>query len=464
MNQDTIVAQFLTAVRDHHFALAKSLLDEHPTLTRDNIHAAAAVGDASVVRMLLHANRSLATDSAPPVDVPPVMYAVSSDLKRLLGVSDEAHVDTVRALLDAGADPNTRVSLPDVSDGIPILYFPCVSNTVGVARLLLERGAKPDDGESLYHAAEHDHRECLELLLEFGADLSGTNPTTGNTPLHFLAAHTVSNELAPAVQRGMAWLLEHGADPNVRSHRSASGAVLPGGSETPLIRAAASGFDEAVMRLFIDHGAVVDAARDDGKAAYTMAIRAGNSSAAVCLARAGADVSRLSPVDQLLGACALADETVARAILADHPDVITQATPEDRQALGRAVSDNRADVVRTMVAIGWPLDDEGEWGGTPLHWAAWNARVSMVSLLLQHGAPVNVRDTRYGSSPIAWAAHGSRWSGHGTDDEYVAITTMLLDAGATRAESFNFWNEALESFARPAVLRVLTARGFVPPP
>ena len=91
-------------------------------------------------------------------------------------------------------------------------------------------------------------------------------------------------------------------------------------------------------------------------------------------------------------------------------------------------------------------------------------RVVMVTLLLQHGAPVNVRDTRFGSSPIAWAAHGSGWSGHGTDDEYVAITTILLDAGATRAESFNFWNEALESFARPAVLRVLTDRGFVPPP
>ena len=463
MHIDSIVAQFLAAVRDHDFALAKSLFDEHPTLTHDNIHAAAAVGDATVVRTLLHANPSLATDSATPGEVPPLVYGVTSDLKRLLGVSDEAHVDTVRALLDAGADPNTHVPLPDVSEGIPVLYFPCVSNTVGVARLLLERGAKPDDGESLYHAAEHDHRECLELLLEFGADLSGANPGTGNTPLHFLAAHTVSNELAPSVQRGMAWLLDHGADPNVRSQSSASGAVLPGGSETPLLRAAASGFDAAVMQLFIDHGAEVDAARGDGKTAYTMAVRVGNTSAAVCLARAGADVSRLSPVDQLLGACALADETVARAILADHPDVIAQATPEDRQALGRAVSDNRADVVRTMVAVGWPLNEEGEWGGTPLHWAAWNARVAMVTLLLQHGAPVNVCDSRYGSSPIAWAAHGSRWSGHGTDDEYVAITTMLLDAGATRAESFNFWNEALESFARPAVLRVLTKRGFVPP-
>jgi hypothetical protein len=74
---------------------------------------------------------------------------------------------------------------------------------------------------------------------------------------------------------------------------------------------------------------------------------------------------------------------------------------------------------------------------------------------------VNVCDTRYGSAPIAWASHGSRWSQQGSEDDYASITAMLLDAGAGRAESFNRWNEAPESFASPAVMRVLTERGFV---
>jgi ankyrin repeat protein len=329
-----------------------------------------------------------------------------------------------------------------------------------VARLLLERGAMPDDGESLYHAAQHDHRECLEVLLANGANLSGQYTPYGNTPLHFLAAHRESNSIAPATTRGMQWLLEHGADPNVPSVRSASGTALPGGRELPLHRAALSGRGADVMRLLVEHGAMVDAPRGDGVTAYALAIRSGNTAAAAYLAGVGADVSRLEPIDRLLGACSGADLAAARALVATHANLLDTLTAEDRQLLGTAVGDEREDVVRTMLAIGWPMADEGEWGGTPLHWAAWNARVAMVRLLLEHGAPVNVRDSRYGSSPIAWAAHGSRWNGDGSDDDYVTITTLLLDAGATRPEAFNNWGEAPESFARPAVLEVLKARGF----
>ena len=38
-----------------------------------------------------------------------------------------------------------------------------------LTRLLLEAGADPDDGESLYHATEAEDPECLQLLLEHGA-------------------------------------------------------------------------------------------------------------------------------------------------------------------------------------------------------------------------------------------------------------------------------------------------------
>src|SRR4029450_3211651 len=42
---------------------------------------------------------------------------------------------------------------------------------VPIARLLLDAGANPTDGESVFHAAEHFHEEALELLLRAGADL-----------------------------------------------------------------------------------------------------------------------------------------------------------------------------------------------------------------------------------------------------------------------------------------------------
>jgi ankyrin repeat protein len=125
-----------------------------------------------------------------------------------------------------------------------------------------------------------------------------------------------------------------------------------------------------------------------------------------------------------------------------------------------AIADERNDSVRLMISLGWPLSVEGEWGGTPLHLAAWNGRVSLVRQLIAHGAPINIRDSRFGSSPIAWAAHGSTYADHGRDEDYVTIVNLLLDAGATRAESYNQWNESPESMASPGVRKLLKARGF----
>ena len=455
-----LVARFLTAVRDNQIARAQTMLDAEPTLAHDSILIAAAVGDAAAVRTLLAADKSLATHTAPPDHTEPIIYAVYADLKRALGVTIDAQLDVVRALLDAGASSNASVPLPDVSDRIPALYFPCVANAVAIARLLLEHRANPTDGESVYHAAQHDHRECLKLLQEFGADLSRGPAQFGNTPLHFLAAHRATNPLSPKVVRGMQWLLEHGADPNVASYGNHEGQPQAQTGETPLQRAAASGHREPVMRMLVAHGADVNARRADGATAYTLAVRAGNTSAAAYLVSVGADSIALTPIDQLLGACTTVNEALARAIVAAHSGIIDTLLPTERDTLGLAVFDDRLDVVQLMVSLGWPLTQEGEWGGTPLHWAAWNGRVAMVKLLLAHGAPVNIRDTRYGSSPVGWVSHGSQLCDRGNDDDYPAIVHLLLDAGATRAESFNQWNESPESMARPSVVVALKERGF----
>jgi hypothetical protein len=50
-----------------------------------------------------------------------------------------------------------------------------VAHDLATTRLLLDRGANPDDGESVYHAVEADDTACLELLLERGATVRGTN-------------------------------------------------------------------------------------------------------------------------------------------------------------------------------------------------------------------------------------------------------------------------------------------------
>ncbi len=453
-------AQFLAHFRDEQIDRAAQLLAESPELGAYSIHTSAAVGDLAALNRWLSVDAALANTPSMPDDTLPMIYAVQTTLKRRLGVTSEQHVALVRALLDAGADVNASKALPDQPGRISALYFPSDANNVPLATLLLERGANPNDGESVYHAAQHNHRDILEVLFAHGADISGLHPEYGNTPLYFLATHRASNPIASSVILGMQWLLEHGANPNVASNIMPSGKPTPSAHETPLQRAAASGFDESVMRLLVSHGANVNATRADGKSAYVLAVRSGNTSAAEYLASVGADVNTLTDVDRLLGACALHDATAAHSLVRADSTLLTRLTAEDRAFLGHYVGDGQRDVVALMISLGWPLADEGEWGGTPLHWAAWNGRAELVRLLVDAGAPINMRDTTYGSSPIAWAAHGSTFCDRRPDSDYLAVVTALLNAGATRVESFNKWGESPEGMAAPEVATLLRARGF----
>ncbi len=458
--QDPIHAQaarFLYALREDDTARAQALLEATPAIARYSIHTAAVLGDLAGVRAFLDADAALATQRDPTAGLEPLIYAVQEDLKRARQVSVDDQLGIVRALLDAGAEPNATAPLLDQSDAIPALFFPCVRGNVAVARLLLERGANPTDGESLFHAAQHDHEECLALLHSFGADLDRGPAKHGNTPLHFLAAHAPGNAITAKALRGLEWLLAHGADPNVPSHSGK--ADQPQAGETPLHRAAAIGHGAAVLRALVERGAHIDARRDDGATSYQLAVRAGNLDGAEYLAAVGADTT-LRATDRLLAACMAMDAVAARRTLAESPGLIASLGPSERDALGLALTHGDFEAVRLMVSLGWPLTQEGEWGGTPLHWAAWNGRVDMVRLLLDAGAPVNVRDTRYGSSPIAWCAHGSRFCDRANDEDYPAIVHLLIDAGATRPESYNQWNESPESMARPSVVAALKARGF----
>jgi hypothetical protein len=250
----------------------------------------------------------------------------------------------------------------------------------------------------------------------------------------------------------MEWLLEHGADPNVPSTDQ---------RETPLHRIADLGRGEAVAELLLAHGADPRQPRADGRLPYELAMRVGNVSVAEFLRARDADVETLRPVDAFLHACATGDLDSARRLADANPGVRDELLGNEHAAILRAMEAGHAGVVGILRTLGFDLSVEGPWGGTPLHWASWHGRVELARALLAEGAPVNVRDRTYGSSPIAWAAHGST-NARSADDDYIAIIDLLLDAGAERAVSFNKWNEAPESMASEAVGDYLRARGFAP--
>jgi ankyrin repeat protein len=298
---------------------------------------------------------------------------------------------------------------------LPALYHASVANDLAEVQRLLAAGADPNDGESVFHAAEKNHRAVIDLLIQHGCDISGAHAIYGNTPLFFLCGYGNDEEGRAPWHQGIAYLLARGADPNVPSGES---------RETPLHKLATSHEACATARLLLDHGADPKARNAEGVAPYQLAMRGGNTRIAELLAERGGAVP-LTAEDEFIAACRRGDEARARQYLRDDPSLETVLSKEMHVA------------------------------GTMLHWAAWTGNVAAVRTLIALGADVNHRDREFGSSPLGWAGHGSEHCRH-ADDDYCAVVNVLRAAGATREASINLFNETPESMATPRVAECLT--------
>ncbi|TMQ70111.1 MAG: hypothetical protein E6K80_09555 [Candidatus Eisenbacteria bacterium] len=444
--------RFLQSIRDRNGVEARRLLAQDPGLAHADPIVACCVGEVAVVAKALERDFRLATAPHEASRWPPLLHVSASSFHAGEPERARAIVRCAELLLEAGADPDAHtLSDPDDPESrLPALYFACVGDHPGLVELLLAHGADPNDGESVYHAAELDRRDCLELLRAHGADLSRCHPRWNNTPLYFLAGYRELNPGMPAALEGMRWLLEHGADPDVPSYQT---------QETPLHMVARNGGPPAMAALLLEHGAAPEARRADGRTPYALALRSGNAPVLGLLEARGAASRDVAATDRLLAACMLGDAAAARAELTAHPDLLEQLSAEERALPAQAAHEGRIATVRLMARLGFDLGAEAAGGGTPLHHAAWAGNPEMVRLLLELGAPVNVRDRQYGSSPLGWGAHGSRHC-RAADRDYAAVMEALLDAGADRETSINRWGEPPESFATPRVAAVLKVRGF----
>lgn len=446
------VERFVRAWHDSDAATMRRVLETHPEVAKTSIYAACGACDEALVAGWLARDPALATAPYGATTWTALVALAASPLFSHSPAHAAASVAIGRRLLDAGADPNTAVPQPGAPHlRLPALYFASRVGNAPLARLLLERGANPNDGESSYHAAEQDHREVLQALLEHGADFSSAHRTWGNTVLYYLAGYRDLNPQAAKADAGMRWLLAHGADPNVPSGES---------RETPLHRVADFGRNLDLARALLERGADPSARRADGRTPLDLAVRSGHEALAALVREHGAaGEPRLD--DELLGACARADLGAAKALLDAHPGLLDSLDDEARRAPLRAAENGQAGAIRVLAALGFDVAVRGHGGSTPLHLAAWRGHVATVRELLASGAPVNPREATYGSTPLAWAAHGSA-NCRDADDDYVAVIDLLLDAGAEREPSFNHWGEPPEALASEAVVEHLRMRGFVP--
>ncbi|MCL7037782.1 hypothetical protein MKW94_029556, partial [Papaver nudicaule] len=124
---------------------------------RGSLHFAAAGGSLQVCKYLIETLK-LDVDSKDGEGCTPLYHA-----------SAEGHFDTVRYLLEKGADPDAS----NVKNATP-LHFAAKSGDTKIITLLLSRGVRVDvasrDGTALQFAAARGHRDAVKLLLDHGAN------------------------------------------------------------------------------------------------------------------------------------------------------------------------------------------------------------------------------------------------------------------------------------------------------
>jgi ankyrin repeat protein len=383
---------------------AQEMLTRHPEIAGAGFHAALVLGDTQEVKRALTAAPELANAKGGPREREPLVYVCFSRFAD--GRSGRASdlTDAARFLLSHGANPNAS----SVDDRWPDSPLSCLyaatglNNNPALARVLLDAGAHPDDGESLYHSTEHPDLACLRLLLEHGASPRG-NPGLK----HMLDYENIE---------GVRLLLAAGADPNETNGRG----------DTDLHWAVWRGRSTEIVTALLDAQVDIDARRKDGRTSYALAVVSGQIETAKLLASRGAS-AEMSALDRFIGACAAADPSDLSRLTAESPQVPLPA--EYERLLPELAASHCTSAVRVLLAIGVPVDTPGDYGGTALHWACWKGYADLVKLLIDRGASLTIEDSVFHATPVGWFSHGLHNSLE-RDGDYPQVAGLLLAAGA----------------------------------
>ncbi|OLC77208.1 MAG: ankryin [Gemmatimonadetes bacterium 13_1_40CM_4_69_8] len=406
---------------------AEGILAAHPEIASSDIHSAAILGDDAAVRRFLELEPGNATVKGGPRGWDALTHLCFSKYLRLDRARSTGFMRAAQALLDAGANANTgwyETNHQPKPEWESALYGAAgVAHHAELTRLLLERGADPNDEEVPYHAPETHDNAALKVLVESGklnADSLGM----------MLLRKTDWHDYA-----GIKWLLEQNVDPNRRTRWG----------KTALHNAVLSDNALEIFEVLLDHGADPTLIADhpdrwsrafSGRSAVAMAARRGRGDVLELFERRGIPVE-LQGVERLLAACARNDTAGVRSIAAREPQLVRETVAEGGKLLAEFAGTWNTEGVRHLLDLGVPvtaLYDGDEYfdiakDSTALHVAAWKGLPSTVQLLIERGAPVDAKDGK-GRTPLALAVKAcvdSYWTYRRTPEAVRA----LLDAGAS---------------------------------
>jgi ankyrin repeat protein len=402
--------------------VAAQLLLEHPELVSADVYVACAAGHLEAIERALSADPGWVDRAGGALNLPPLVAVTHSRLGLIPEYCERLRA-CARRLLDAGADPNQHIgnryppaslAAPDEAGPLSALYGAAgVNRDPGLTTLLLERGADPNDGESLYHSLENP--ECTRLLLDHGARVTGTNALRRALDMPDAAA--------------LELLLAHGGDPNEPAGKGPTNVWGP-----PLLRAIAVRRSARHVAALLAHGADPRAQTVAGISAYRLAMQTGLTDVAEVLRAAGAQ-EPLSEEEAFVAACARSDASEARRIQARHPELPRALTADRLRLLPDAAAWGSGEAVKLMVELGWPIDARGgDWDASALNHAVWRGDAALTAFLLAHGA--NWRETHgYGSHVLGTLSWSSVNEPSGIDrPDWPACARALLAHGLPAIE------------------------------
>lgn len=351
---------------------AARILERHPEVARHSLHTAVVCGDRDEVARRLAQHSNQAREPGGREAWQPLLFLCYSRLP--IAAAHDNALPIATLLLEHGADPNCGWSYD--WDG-QTMHFSALCGVIGdgekgpvicpahpradeLARLLLQRGASPDQPQALYNTM-----------------LRGDDD-------HWLAV-----------------LIDHGLQPH---------APLPwldDGQPTTLVdyllaRAVITG-QLARARRLLRHGARATPAH--GRSLYERALLSGSREMAELLAQHGAARSELTGSDAFRATCAGLDATTARSMLAHDSSLMAEACALLAGEVARA---DLVDVARLLLDLSASPDAEieGPMGRyRALHQAGCANAVRVAALLIERGADVDARDASIAATPLAWALH-----------------------------------------------------------
>jgi ankyrin repeat protein len=400
---------------------AQLILQRYPKVTTANIHTAAILADEPTDRAFLSRDPALATQKGGPHGWDALTHLCFSRYLRLDEQRSEAFVHTAQTLISAGASAATGwYEMIDHPNPHPIFESAiygaaAIARHPGLTKLLLDHGVDPNDDETPYHVPESYDNTVLKLLLESGK----FNQSSLDTILLRKADRHD--------EQGIALALDHGASPN---HITQWGF-------TALHQALRRDNGLIIIELLLNHGADPNILTRDGIAAIQIAARRGRRDALDLFQQRNIALSPLSPLDQLIAACAQNDEAAILIFTQTHPNLISELVAHGGTLLAQFAGNNNAEGIRRLLKLGvspsalYSGDGYFEIPGnsTALHVAAWRAQPAAVQLLIDSGTPVNALD---GNGHTALrrailAATDSYWMKRRTTESIEA----LLKAGAS---------------------------------